>query len=456
MNIKLGVYLLLFVLLYCAEGGEWSPRQKPLYTGAVPVGVVFVRFPDLEEKSVEECVSALSRLGSLSQEEYFKAYSHGIAWPDLKFYPEEDMGKAFLSPHCFGYYCRLTIENPLGYSDEKEGNERMKKLRNAALEHARRNSKTIMNCKVFAMCVPSRVVRKGEDLREVSELKKAYKAEGNESTEWWRMMYSPEVLWGDPMHPNSSILLRGLNPGTLAHEFGHVLGAPDVYRLDRENDGIGGSAALMAYGPTSSAFSLSYHHGFVKEQNYPLITRSGSYTLYPRHKKPEGNEAVGYFIPSCHPDYYYHIEYVNNEHRELGVATPKGENVSFGIPQGGVLISIFSPEKQSYLGSPDMFYTYRPGDPFFRGKGDIMDCMFGPKFGRTEFTASTDPGARLPCLIDGGVEFKNIRVNGDGTASFDVEIKWTNSVSGGEYVRTLIPQIKLGGNCKYSSYEFKC
>jgi bacillopeptidase F (M6 metalloprotease family) len=44
------------------------------------------------------------------------------------------------------------------------------------------------------------------------------------------------------MWPNSKIQIDNSAGGVLAHEIGHCLGAPDVYRLGRYNDGIGGGA----------------------------------------------------------------------------------------------------------------------------------------------------------------------------------------------------------------------
>ncbi len=203
--------------------------------------------------------------------------------------------------------------------------------------------------------------------------------EENKTERAWRL-YMPFVKWGDPMWPNSSIQINSPSASTMAHELGHVFGAPDVYRVDRSNDGISGSATLMAYGPTSSAFSLYYHHGFLKEENCPMIRESGTYTLHPRHMKPVGNQAVGYFIPSSHPHYYYYVEYINGEDSRLGVSIQGNEDrgaYQDNIRGTGVVISVFHPGVTSYLGSPDTFYTYRPNDPYFRGKGEVGECLFG-------------------------------------------------------------------------------
>ncbi|MFN5738717.1 MAG: hypothetical protein ACK47H_09060, partial [Akkermansiaceae bacterium] len=143
------------------------------------------------------------------------------------------------------------------------------------------------------------------------------------------------------------------------------------------------------------AFSRFYHHAYIKEENHPTIKTSGTYTLHPRHIKPTGKEALGYLIPSSHPHYMYHVEYIHQENASVGV----------GPTHEGMLISVVNLGLTNYLGSPDYTYVYRPNDPFFRGLGDTEKCLFGKKHGRTEFNMKTEPSSRLPNLIDGGVYF---------------------------------------------------
>ena len=245
--------------------------------------------------------------------------------------------------------------------------------------------------------------------------------------------YRPECRWGEPLWPNSKIQIMDSSGGVFAHELGHCLGAPDTYHVGRFNDGIGGSPDLLAYGPTANAFSRFYHHGFIKPENHPTLTKSGSYTLHPRHIKPAGAEALGYLIPSNHPHYFYHLEYIHGENGTVGV----GPGVE------GMLISVVNLGRTSYLGSPDYFYTYRPGDPFFRGAGDTGNCLFGAAHRRTEFNMRTEPSSRLPNLLDGGVSLKNIREH-QGTLTFDIEIE-KRKISGSDYTLSMLPQIRLDG-----------
>jgi hypothetical protein len=216
--------------------------------------------------------------------------------------------------------------------------------------------------------------------------------------------------------------------------------------MGRHYDGIGNNASLLAYGPTANAFSRFYHHAFIKEKNYKTIKTSGTYTLSPRHIEPQGSEVLGYLIPSSHPHYMYHVEYVH------------GENATVGVGPGheGMLISVVNLGLGSILGSPDYFYVYRPNDPFFRGVGDTRNCLFGKLHKRTEFNMFTEPSSRLPNLLDGGVAFKNIQED-NGTLSFEVVID-RKTVTGSAYANSMLPQIRLDAvqDIQATSFTMDC
>ncbi|HEX5791527.1 MAG TPA: hypothetical protein VFY13_10240, partial [Luteolibacter sp.] len=384
----------------------------------------------------------------ITQEEYFKIYSNGITWPKLQMMPNNET--CYADPNFYGFYCEYDYwENPMGWKTPQEGAERVEKMNKAALRFAEKNYRGERPRFLCYNYITTRQETPEEALNK--ELEDYYKNRGDETPRErarrarrnkkkqddtpldykpWEL-YRPQCRWGDPMWPNSKVQVMDGGGGVLTHELGHCLGAPDTYHVGRFNDGIGGNPTPLAYGPTANAFSRFYHHAFFGAANHPTLTKSGTYTLHPRHIKPAGDEALGYLIPSNHPHYFYHVEYIHNENDIVGVGT-KVE---------GMLISVVNLGLTNYLGSPDYFYVYRPGDPFFRSKGDADQCLFGAAHGRTAFNMQTEPSSRLPNLLDGGVSFKNIQEH-KGTLTFDLEIN-RKPVNGSAYTLSMLPQIRL-------------
>ncbi|MCX6876291.1 MAG: hypothetical protein NTW21_21160 [Verrucomicrobia bacterium] len=427
----------------------YSPARAPVATGEVPVGLIVVAFKETAmPNDFSQAMKSLGKIKGISQQEYFKIYSNGIAWPAIHVMPS--VGTLYHAPQFYGYYCEYDYwKNPLGWTSLAEGNTRASRLKKEALEFA---SKTYRGVKPRFICYNYLTTRPETAAKEITaELVALYENRRGGSTGKIRprtprqatpkdparpafdpwAYYSPGCRWGDPLWPNSSIQINDFSASTFAHELGHALGAPDVYHLGRYQDGIAHDASLLAYGPTANAFSRFYHHAYIKEQNHPTIKTSGTYTLYPRHLDPPGDEALGYLIPSSHPHYLYQVEYIHDENDTVGV----------GVNREGMLISVVNLGLKSYLGSPDYFYVYRPNDPFFRGLGDTTDCLFGQVHRRTEFNLATEPSSRLPNLLDGGVAFKNIQEH-DGTLTFDVVID-RKPITGAAYTNSMLPQIRL-------------
>lgn len=422
-----------------------AKRNTPVLKDAFSVGFVLVAFPDTRMPPLEKIKSNIFNFGAMSVTDYFKEYSQNVTWPELMIVGEKDFPKCvYQAPQPKGYYCEFEFwSNPLGYPNIEEGHARASELREAAEKYAfsfykksavaagfplQANGRPHIVCYAFAtkVCPPAEY----RDLIR-PHYKGRMKSYDPKSEAW--DLYSPGIGWSDPLWPNSipQVHVEG-GGGTVCHEFGHVLGAPDFYHAPEKFDGVSGEPSLTwAYGPTGPGYCRFIYNAFLAETNFPTLTASGKYTLYPRKTKPAGDKVLGYFVPSAHPHYTYYLEYVKDEKAPLG--NPGNQGLLIQV----INVTLGSP----LLGPPDMCYIYRPNDPWFRSAGDSKNVLWGKASGRKSFSMATEPSSRLPNLMDGGVTIDDIQESSE-SVTFNLTLN-TAPLTGMAYKNSLIPAISL-------------
>ena len=409
-------------------------RTTPVKTGEFKVDLVVISFPDCEKpETLAEVKDSLFSLdGGFTIADYYKDYSQGITWPVLDVYPI-----IYEAPEPLGYYCRYDVRNNLiGYKGD--GSARARKLREDALKFVqakgRLSKKGAYVCYVYCQ----RVTKDDSILERV--LRPHYPPaptpdELTRGAEDRLKLYKPNVAWADPLWPNSIPQVNyPANGGTLVHEIGHLLGAPDFYHASEEHDGVPGSPCLpWSYGPTGMAYCRYIHNAFLPASAYVKVSQAGDYTLSPRSARypKSGGAAIpplGIFIPSVHPHYLFYVEYCKGEKK------PVGDPTNHGLLIHVINVTMSSP----MMGPPDLCYTYRAGDRDFKaiGRGSPF---FKPG---DEFDAKSDPAAVLPNLLPAGIAIRNIRFNDDGTCSFALELPKVK-VAASELNYSLLPQVEM-------------
>lgn len=422
---------------------EWNKtfipkRTKPVFEGAFSVRMVLIDFPDTDMPDLKSFKKKSLNFGPMTATDYFKEYSQGITWPEFVIAGENDFPRnVFRAPHPIGYYCEFDFwDNPLGYKNRGEGSKRAKELKEAANRFASKfklpqntpnaRGRAHVTCHVYAT--------KQKPMKDWQNLIKPFygdrKHPFNRDKDICEF-YKPKIGWSDPLWPNSSVqVTTGDGGGTLVHELGHVLGAPDFYHAPEKFDGLKGNPCLgCAYGPTGPGYCRYIYNAFLNEQNYPTFTKDGRYTLSARKTNPAGEKALGAFILSTHPHYIYHLEYVSGEKAPLGNPGKKGLLVH------AINVTMNAP----YLGGPDMCYTYQLNDPWFRAGGDY--AYFGKRHGRMSFSMDSEPSSRLPNLMDGGISFEIVEET-DESVTFDLKVA-TQQVKGNDYKLSLLPKVSL-------------
>ena len=412
-------------------------RTTPVRKGEFHVALVVIAFPDcVAPESADAVLKSLSNLEGGTVTDYFKDYSQGITWPVLEVYPT-----VYMAPEPLGYYCRGDpFKNPPGFGND--GEARAQKLRADATRFAQSKGK-VPNKPDYICCVYCTSLNKDPDLMERLirryYRKKPTPAELARGVIDYLTWYDPKVHWADPLWPNSipQVTYPG-NGRTLVHEIGHILGAPDYYHATEEHDGVEGTPALpWSYGPTGPAYCRYIYNAFVPAEAYPKLTAACDVKLSPRSSrfpaaaKKDAAPAVpplGVFVPSAHPNYIFCIEYCKDE--KLPVGNPSARGLLVHV----VNVTMTSP----MMGPPDLSYTYRSGDPDFKGIGEA-GRYFRPG---DVFDEKSDPAALLPNFLPAGIAISNIVENADGTCSFRLEtppVKLTKS----ELDFALLPQTRL-------------
>lgn len=413
-------------------------RTRPIYTGEVLVGVILVKFPDSRDISLKGA-EANFRFPTMSVEDYFREYSQGVCWIRSEILGAEKFpNNVYTAPEPVGYYCEYDFwTNPLGFKEKDEGQKRIKELRDAArrqtkgfrIQPGESGGKSKPDITLFMYETRRKKTSQLEAIVGEAYGNREHPHDGRKGA--WELC-KPKIAWRDPLWPSSyPQVLVSSGAATYAHEIGHRLGAPDFYHAPEKNDGMGGDPVwAVSYGPTGPAYCRYIYNAFLSNKNYPTYSKSGTYTLHKRSTNPAGDKPVGCFVPTRHPHYVFCLEYVSGEKSPLG-----------NPGKQGMLVQVINRTMgDSFLGAPDLCYTYRPNDPWFRSKGSPMYFLKKAN-GTGTFNQETNPSSRLPNLLESGVSFEILEET-DDTVTIKLDIGGT-PLTRAQFADSLLPNVHL-------------
>ena len=407
-------------LLYPIEGDEkvtydlrYVMVNKSASTVTLNNLVIFIRFSDQGpfSDSLSYYQDLFNAPTSCSLKNFYMEVSYGQLNINSSFYPINTNSSVILSyqdTHPRGYYCKYSATNPLGYdiSDTEERRNREHTLLRSAINYVKVQIPSSLNIdsnndwKVDNICFVIQGSHDGSGLlwphRWALYTQPTTYING-------KQVYSYNLQLTDYLH------YKGV--GVLAHEFGHTIGAPDLYHSGDNDEPVGCWDLMAEEGATpqhpSSYVKKKYMH-FIAD--IPEISTSGTYTLFSLSNTSTDN---CYKIPIAGSPEYIVLEY----RKRIGT-------YDYVLPYSGLIAMRINPDSTGNYkglgpgGVNDEIYVFRP-DGSTTSQGTLSQAVLSTEYGRDSFFNTSNPFCFISNGSLGNIFIKNISSCGD-SITFDV------------------------------------
>lgn len=401
--------------------------------------VIFIDFPDssdlFTDTYYQNVQTALNGSGK-SLRTYYQTMSYGALNITSHFYPANAAGEyiTYMADHPLSYYIKKQNGFPAnGYQDITEGNARQLALVEAALTSV---SQQILD--EFGTQAAQKLDSNGDGEIDSAVMLFNTKNQAGYAIQW------SDAMWSRVTNVTSNITIAGkrltkymcINAqrdatfynggyfGTIAHEFGHILGLRDLYStVDKHYESVG-SWDLMSSQTDPPQFLLQYQARSVLGwgQEIPEIQQSGTYTLHcPTYTDEDtaGGRQTAYIIKSPISDTEFFV-----------VEFRKRNSYDLGVPTEGLLIYKINlayasqGNKQTQINNEiqfnDYIYIVRSGyDHSISALRNAPYCSNLLGRGSIGTPEDTDK-LRLENGLDSMIQIKNIGSNTGESISFEV------------------------------------
>ncbi len=370
--------------------------------------VFFIRFSDENKfktntyKTIENKMNDSSSTDANSLYNYYRHVSYGNLFVTSHLYPKSDTTiiYSYQDIHPRKYYLAYNAtSNPNGYKNSDERRNREHDLLKRTILFFQDSIPTDLNLDY-----------NGDGRVDNVVFVTSGGPEGWSGLMWphrWSLYSHNVSINGKRVYDYNFIMEEYMYSGIIAHEFMHSLGAPDLYRYDKNFDHITpiGNWDLMA----STTYSMPQGLGAYMKYKYgkwidsiPTIYSSGTYTLYPANG--DSKENIAYKIP---------ID--GEEHQYFVLEYRKKTSCVFESSLSGSGIVIYRIDERfngnaNYNGTNifDEIYIFRPNGTMDK-QGSLSLAYYSEEALRTNFNSNTNP---YPFLSDGttikGINISNI------------------------------------------------
>ena len=398
---------------YHQHSSERNGRDAPT-SGNLAQLNIFIRFADDPDfpNNREFYDIPFNSQTQPSLRDYFQEVSYGALTVDTYHYPPSLFGEnnSYVDENNRGYYSPYSNTNPEGYETEDERTQR---------EH------TLLYNAVLAIQngVPEDldIDLDNDGYVDAVSFSVYGNVDGWSELLWphrWALYTQTVYINGSRVYDYSFELTESsyFTVGVLAHEFFHVLGAPDLYHYNSN----GAPTAVGGWDVMESTANPPQYMGAYMKWKYgdwipeiPEITTTGVYTLNPL-QQPE-NVAYKIASPNSETEYYV-VEYRVKE-GTYESNTPGARD--------GLLVYRINTEagNGNAQGPPDEVYLYRPNGTL-TSNGSLSTAPYNATWSHTEINDFTNP---QPFLYNngngapGGLNILNVSEAGE-TISFTVSM----------------------------------
>ena len=386
--------------------------------------VVYIRFADQNEFSVDTVSTICTRhndstTNANSMKQYYWESSYHQLIVNTTFFPNGTSVYSYQDTYPRAYYCPYSNNNPIGYSTV--GNARK----------YREDSLLVRAITYIESQIPATLDIDTDNDGRVDNI--CFIIKGG-TTSWNTLLWPHKwSLWqykvingkrvyNYNLQLSDYIISHGV--GVLCHEFGHTLGAPDLYHYKTDSTGykwnpVGRWDIMASNGvypqQTSGYIKYKYFHWI---NAIPEITQSGRYSL---STIATSNQCYKINMEGSTTEFLY-LEYRN-----------KNYPYEQYIPNNGLVISRINPLKRGNSnainggGKEDEIYIYRPNGTF-TNDGNINHAPFCVELNSTSFNPTTNPHEFLSNGEMGNIYISNVS-ECDSTISFYVKICTAENVT---------------------------
>ncbi|MGL4106669.1 M6 family metalloprotease domain-containing protein [Clostridium sp. LP20] len=234
------------------------------------------------------------------------------------------------------------------------------------------------------------------------------------------------VSVGDSKQPGGVFSKRRTVYGVIVHEFLHVIGLPDLYRvLGDDGDPVGRWSMMASNGQQTLNPITSFYQREVLNWGSRLDTLgSGKHTITlqaPKYINPDEKRAIIIKSPLNAKEYFI-AEYRKKE----------GYDKYTNMDNGGIIVYRINTSINQYDGNKekDFMYVFRPGETGLGlGKGELGKATLSKESGRTTFGKSTSDSSTFDNDTihysngeNSGIVISNVSSGLGDTITFDVEV----------------------------------